>query len=201
MKTIFRTLLVLCAIGISTSAFAQVTLQSEKSPSDVKKKQAVVKDNSALKAIPKTTTASPALAPSDGVVPAGTVTDPNAPTLEPEQLTTMEAEHDTYDFGKITQGDVVKHKFIIKNTGENNLVLENVKPSCGCTAIEWPREPIAPGATAEIEAQFNSTGKIGAQHKNITITYNGADRIVYLTFTGEVVPNYDEKAPAPDSEH
>ncbi len=195
MKTIFRTLLVLCAISISTSAFAQITLKSEASPNDVKKKKALVKDNSALKV-----STSPKIAPAESAMPSGT-TDPNAPTLEPEQLTTLEAEHDTYDFGKIIQEDVVKHVFTIKNTGQNNLILENVKPSCGCTAIQWPREPIAPGETAEIEAQFNSRGKMGKQHKNITITYNGADRIAYLTFTGEVVPKAGTAVPATNGGH
>ena len=210
MKTIFRTLLLICTVGISATAFAQAPASAEKAPK-VSTRKAVAKDSKAVQANPvlapaspaKTTTTpspNPALAPADGAQPAR-ATDPNAPTLDPEQLTTMEAEHDTYDFGKIIQGDVVKHKFIIKNTGMNNLVLENVKPSCGCTAIDWPKEPIAPGATAEIEAQFSSVGKIGPQHKNITITYNGAHRIVYLTFTGDVVPKEYEEAPATDGGH
>lgn len=183
MKTIFRTLLLVAALGFSTQAFAQVTLKSEASPKEAKKK-ALVKDNQALKASPAVTPSPPVDA---ATAPAGSG-DPNAPVLEPELLTTLEAVEDSYDFGEIIQGDVVKHTFVIKNTGSNNLILENVKPSCGCTALDWPKEPIAPGATAEIEAQFNSTGKLGAQHKNITITYNGEMRIAYLSFTGNVVP-------------
>lgn len=93
-----------------------------------------------------------------------------------------------HDFGKIKQGDVVKHTFKFTNAGENPLILKEVRPSCGCTALEWPREAIAPGESAEIEAQFNSRGKMGKQNKYFTIRYNGAPEIERVAFTGEVIP-------------
>jgi Protein of unknown function (DUF1573) len=138
--------------------------------------------------------AAPALAP-------GMVIDPITGEAVPEKLTTISFEEVTFDFGKIKQGDVVKHKFKFTNTGTNPLILENVKPSCGCTALEWPKEPIAPGKSGEIEAQFSSAGKSGPQMKNITLTLNSAERLERLTFTGEVIVPAVEggAAPAPAS--
>lgn len=176
---------------------AQATFAQAEAPPA--KRKAVAKDTKAI-AAPKTTeTAAPVATKTLATDGAATQADPNAPVLEPQKLTTLETEHDTYDFGKIVQGDVVKHKFVIKNTGKNDLILENVKPSCGCTALDWPKEPIAPGKTATIEAQFNSAGKMGPQVKNITITYNGEERIKYLSFTGEIVPK-EGAAPADSHE-
>ncbi|MEM6271220.1 MAG: DUF1573 domain-containing protein [Bacteroidota bacterium] len=128
-----------------------------------------------------------------GTNPAGTTV---APAVDPAEaapeLTQIEFVEESYDFGKITQGEVVKHKFTLKNAGEYPLVLENVKPSCGCTALDWPREAIAPGESAEIEAQFNSAGKMGRQTKYITVVYNGNPKIERIMFQGEIVPKPKE---------
>jgi Protein of unknown function (DUF1573) len=101
--------------------------------------------------------------------------------------TTIAFEHDTYDFGQIKQGEKVKHEFYFTNTGPNLLVIENVKPTCGCTAVDWTKDPVPPGGRGRIEAQFNSAGKMGAQLKHVTVVYNGEPKITRVTFTGEVV--------------
>ena len=81
----------------------------------------------------------------------------------------------SFDFGEITQGDKVTHIFEFENTGNEALVLSNVQTTCGCTAPEWPREPIAPGKSGSIKVVFNSTGKIGMQNKVITIMSNAVN--------------------------
>jgi hypothetical protein len=84
-------------------------------------------------------------------------------------------EETSFNFGDITQGDKVEHVFKFENVGTEALVLTNVRTTCGCTAPEWPREPIAPGATSEIKVIFNSTGKIGIQNKVITVFSNAVN--------------------------
>ncbi|GAA5026879.1 hypothetical protein GCM10011506_12940 [Marivirga lumbricoides] len=94
------------------------------------------------------------------------------------EITFAETEH---DFGDITQGDVVEHIFKFENTGTEPLILSNVQTTCGCTAPSWPREPIAPGETAELTVKFNSRGKMGRQNKVITIVSNiGENRTVKI---------------------
>lgn len=120
---------------------------------------------------------------------------------EPE-LTTMQFEEYNYDFGEIKQGDTVEHGFKFKNTGDFDLVIENVKPSCGCTALDWPKDPIAPGDGGIIKAQFNSTGKSGKQNKYITITFNGNPRIERVAFTGTIVlPEHKDDHEGHDHTH
>ena len=100
------------------------------------------------------------------------------------------------DFGDITQGDVVKHVFKFKNTGTEPLILSNVITSCGCTATEWPREPIAPGGTGEINATFNSKGKMGKQNKVITVVSNNAEGSARVSIIANVLPPKNT-SPAP----
>lgn len=77
-----------------------------------------------------------------------------------------------YDFGDINQGDKVSYTFDFKNTGNAPLIISNARASCGCTVPQWPKEPVAPGATSKIDVVFNSAGKRGRQTKSITITTN-----------------------------
>ena len=93
-----------------------------------------------------------------------------------------------FDFGNIKEGDVVKHTFKFENTGKAPLVIENATAPCGCTVPSWPKEPVAPGATGEINVQFNSTGKVGQQNKVVTIVANTQPDITTVTIKGNVEP-------------
>lgn len=77
-----------------------------------------------------------------------------------------------YNFGTVIQGEKVAHKFKFTNTGEGNLVISSVKPSCGCTSPKWSREPIKPGEEGYIELTFDSSNKKGMQNKNVRIAAN-----------------------------
>ena len=86
----------------------------------------------------------------------------------------------------IEQGEKVSHVFTFKNTGNEPLVLSNVKPSCGCTTPSWTKEPVAPGEEGEILVEFDSKGKSGKQTKTVTITANTEPAKTVLTITGEI---------------
>lgn len=98
----------------------------------------------------------------------------------------------TYQFGNITEGDIVEHEFNFKNDGQFPLIINNVTASCGCTIPEWPREPIEPGAESSIKVRFNTKGKPGPQVKTITVFANTEPAYSELRLQGMV-------AEAPDS--
>ena len=87
---------------------------------------------------------------------------PAAPA-EAGPTTSITFAENSHDFGTIDEGDVVTHIFTFTNTGDNPLILDKCKGSCGCTVPQCPKEPIAPGATGEIEVKFNSKGKKNKQ--------------------------------------
>jgi len=92
----------------------------------------------------------------------------------------MKFEEKSHDFGDIIQGDKVNYSFIFKNTGTAPLIITNVLTTCGCTAPNWPREPIPPGSDNKIEITFDSKGKSGRQNKVITILSNGPQKRVNI---------------------
>lgn len=116
---------------------------------------------------------NPNIASAEEVVPAG-----NAPVM-----TFKETE---YDFGTIKQGAVVDHVFQFTNTGKAPLIIESASASCGCTAPDWTKTPVAPGETGEVKVVFNSTGKFGQQSPTVTIRANTEPNIVRVSMKGTV---------------
>ncbi len=104
------------------------------------------------------------------------------------QYTTIEWKEPNKKFDKITEGQMLDVSFAFKNTGNKPLVIFHVQPSCGCTAAEPPKEPIAPGAEGVIQATFNSEGRVGTQHKTLSVRANTKETQIHeLTFEVEVV--------------
>lgn len=83
----------------------------------------------------------------------------------------IEFQKDVHDYGKIKNGANGECTFEFKNTGNAPLIISNAKGSCGCTVPQWPKEPIAPGATAVIKVKYD-TKRAGAINKSVTITSN-----------------------------
>jgi hypothetical protein len=105
-------------------------------------------------------------------------------------ITFTEGEH---DFGTVKAGDVLKHTFKFKNTGQAPLLIESATATCGCTVPTWPKEPIAPGEEGEIPVSFDTKGKAGQQSKTITIRANTQPNVTTVTIKANV-PAADNSA-------
>ena len=105
----------------------------------------------------------------------------------------LELRENIHNFGKIPQGRPAVYTFEIVNTGTTPLRLDNVHASCGCTTPEWSREPIQPGATAQIKVGYNAYAE-GSFTKTVTIIYD-TNRTKMLTITGEVYKAPPTSAP------
>lgn len=78
---------------------------------------------------------------------------------------------DVVDYGDVTKGADGNKTFTFKNTGDAPLVLKLVKPSCGCTVADYPKNPIAPGESGTIKVGYNTT-TAGAFNKTIEVHSN-----------------------------
>ncbi len=137
-------------------------------------------------------TAQPEAPATEAPAPAEKAMDPARETAEaPAEAgptTSITFAENSHDFGTIDEGDVVTHVFTFTNTGDNPLILDRCKGSCGCTVPQCPKEPIAPGATGEIEVKFNSKGKKNKQTKTVTINANTVPEQTRITISANVTP-------------
>lgn len=100
--------------------------------------------------------------------------------------TTMNFEETLYDFGKVMQDTENKKIFTFTNSGSEPLIIEKAKGSCGCTVPKYPKEPIAPGATGEIEVVYKPGKQKNQQTKTVTITANTEPVKTVLTIKADV---------------
>lgn len=98
----------------------------------------------------------------------------------------IEFDQTVYDFGTIEEGEVINGVFKVKNTGKTDLLITEVKPSCGCTTPDWTKDAIKPGETGEIKFEFNSKGRTGNQNKSITIKSNAEKVVEVIRIKGMV---------------
>ena len=87
----------------------------------------------------------------------------------------IEVDEPSYDFGEVETGETIEHTFTVKNSGDAELVISRVKPSCGCTVANISSKNLAPGETAEITASLNLKGRKGRQRKSIRVDSNDPD--------------------------
>ena len=76
------------------------------------------------------------------------------------------------DLGNVKEGPEVNISFKFKNTGNKNLIIQNVTASCGCTVVEKPEQPFQPGETGTIKAKFTTEGHTGTNNKSIYVIAN-----------------------------
>ena len=95
-------------------------------------------------------------------------------------------EKTTVDYGTIEQNSDPYRYFAFTNTGNEPLIISKAKGSCGCTAPEWPKEPIMPGETSEIKVRYD-TKRVGPFTKTVTLTTNQAQPTIVLKITGKVL--------------
>ena len=80
--------------------------------------------------------------------------------------------NDNFDFGDITEGQIVDHSFTIYNTGEKTLEIQRVRASCGCTAAKPDKDKLEPGDSTYLKVSFNSTRRMGKQRKYVYVFSN-----------------------------
>ena len=95
-------------------------------------------------------------------------------------------KNETVDYGKIVKGSDGVRVFEFTNTGDAELVITNVKSSCGCTVPKKPEQPIAPGASGSIEVKYD-TNRVGPIRKTVTVYSNADEPIKALKIKGEVL--------------
>lgn len=93
-----------------------------------------------------------------------------------------------HDFGTVSEGDKVHYTYKVSNTGTADLIISEVKPSCGCTVPDYTKTPIKPGETGDISVTFDSSGKPGNQQKTVTVTLNTEKATETLKFSANVTP-------------
>jgi hypothetical protein len=72
------------------------------------------------------------------------------------------------DLGEVINGDVVTLEIPVRNSGSNELIIEAVTTSCGCTSAEVRPTRIGPGSEGVLHIRFDS-GAHGPQANGLVM--------------------------------
>ncbi len=84
-------------------------------------------------------------------------------------------KNNTYDWGTVSPKESPLTADIkIKNTGDAELIIAKVKPSCGCTTAPLEKDRLMPGEETMMNVSLKVATSTGQVQKSITITSNDA---------------------------
>ena len=103
----------------------------------------------------------------------------------------------TKDFGKILEGEKLKHVFKFVNKGTRTLEVLSVLASCGCTSTLLSKKSVKAGQEGQIEVEVDTSGRAGDLNKTVTVTTNDPlHQKVVLTITAQVEPEFALSQPS-----
>jgi hypothetical protein len=110
-------------------------------------------------------------------------------SVEVGNKTTMYV-NSVYDAGTVMKGELISATFKVKNTGSYPLVIADVKPSCSCTVVNKPDEPIRPGEEANIKAEVNTSNTSSAVlTKSVRIVANTEPSVTEVVIKAKIKSN------------
>ena len=122
-----------------------------------------------------------------GAAKAQDAKTPNGPEIEFEKV--------VHDYGDVPYNGDGKCEFRFTNTGNEPLLVQKPKSSCGCTIPSWPQEPILPGESDVIKVTYR-TDRAGNINKTVTVTSNAVNTpTVVLRIKGRVLEPAAEVMP------
>lgn len=110
----------------------------------------------------------------------------------------MSLESLTVDYGTAEENCDPLRIVKFTNTGDEPLIITNARGSCGCTVPQWPKQPIMPGETSQIEIRYD-TKRVGPFNKTVRITTNENNDGHTITVKGKIVKK-EEMEGVPGSE-
>ena len=104
----------------------------------------------------------------------------------------IEFEKLVHDYGDVPFNGNGECEFRFTNTGNEPLLIQKPKSSCGCTIPSWPNEPILPGESDVIKVTYK-TNRVGNINKTVTVTSNALkNSTVVLRIKGRVLEQASE---------
>ena len=97
----------------------------------------------------------------------------------------LEIDKFVHNFGDILlDSGPVSATFTLKNTGSKPVVIYNVTTTCGCTDVDWTKEPIRPGKTGTVSVTYSNDEGPYPFDKSLTMYLSELKKPVILKLRG-----------------
>ena len=98
-------------------------------------------------------------------------------------LTEVSIDKTVIDFGSFPKEAKQERSFVLTNTGKELLVIQDITTSCGCTKVEYSKEPVRPGSKLELKVIYEAE-QSERFNKTVTVYCNSKNSPIHLKVKG-----------------
>ena len=91
---------------------------------------------------------------------------------KPAAAPRIRVEPDGFDFGKSLPGKTLRKEFTLRNFGDAELVIEDVKTTCGCTAAITADTHVEPGGSTQLRVTLETRSYSGKLERQVLVRSN-----------------------------
>ncbi|MBS1659633.1 MAG: DUF1573 domain-containing protein [Bacteroidetes bacterium] len=102
------------------------------------------------------------------------------------QTTTIRISRKLIDVGERKQNSVVTASYVIYNTGNDDLYIQNVAPDCHCTVADFSKKAVPPNDSTVITLRYDAVQE-GVFQSSAVVSANATDPSTLLIFRGSIV--------------
>jgi len=101
----------------------------------------------------------------------------------------IEIDKESYDYGTVQYGTNPTAQFELTNAGDETLVIQKVRASCGCTKAVHGTTEVPPGGKTMVSATYETEGeRPGRKKKSLHIHTNDPEKpVLTVTLTADLV--------------
>lgn len=100
---------------------------------------------------------------------------------------TLKPKNEAIDCGQVMYRTPVEAEFEVINTSNKPLYINDVRTSCGCTTVSYPKTAVEAGASFKVKAIYDAK-QMGHFEKLIGLYSDAQEKPLMLTVKGVVVP-------------
>jgi len=94
----------------------------------------------------------------------------------------------THDLGEVRWGNILKYTFRLVNTSHQEVVIERIDTSCGCTAVEASSHRLRPSERGSVTVWLNPTGFVGKMENVVHLYLQGFQQPATFHIQADVNP-------------
>ena len=103
--------------------------------------------------------------------------------IDSRTLTTVVLSTYQFNIGTFNWGKKQFVEFSFTNSGDNPFVVEEIYTPCGCTSVEYSKEPVQPGGNLKVKVEYQAEHS-GHFDKTITVYCNAEGSPFHLKISG-----------------
>lgn len=104
-------------------------------------------------------------------------------TSQVGHITTVSVDRMQLEFGNFPVSEQQERSFMLTNTGNSLLVIQDITTSCGCAKVEYAKEPVRAGGILELKVIYEAE-KAERFHKTVMVYGNIENSPLRLTIKG-----------------